>query len=641
MFDSWRGFETSSLSPEWHKKLQLLANNCRGDILKMTTLAASGHPGGSMSSIDIYATLYNLANIDPKQPKRDDRDRIIISHGHTSPGAYSALARSGFFNIDDCITGFRKAGSPFEGHVEQSVPGIEWDTGNLGQGLAVGIGKAIYAKQSKKNFHTFVLMGDGEQQKGQISESRRIAVKYNLKNLTTIIDYNQLQISGDILNVMPQNISAEWKADGWEVLGIDGHNLNQIYDALYQAIHKIDKPVMILASTVMGKGVSFMENKEAYHGAPLKEDQLEVALKELNIENNYESYKDKRKKFVAPDYNIEKVSYPEVDLGQPITYQVDEKTDCRSAFGNALVSFADANINNDSFVVSVFDCDLAASVKTSGIEKKYPDNFFQFGISEHSTATAAGALSAEKAISIWADFGVFGITETYNQARLNDINHANMKIFNTHCGINVGEDGKTHQCIDYFGLLNSTFGWKIITPADPNQTDRIVRYVLSNSGNFAVVMGRSKILTIPDENNKPFFGDDYQYKYGQIDKIRDGKDVVIAAAGNMMANVFEAWKILSNAGIQIKLVSISDWTDISDDDLEYLASEKYLITVEDHNIKTGLGNWIGSKLFDKGLKTKLVKMGIRDYAPSGNADDLYRLLGLDANAIVETVKNLL
>ena len=153
---------------------------------------------------------------------------------------------------------------------------------------------------------------------------------------------------------MPQNIAAEWKADGWQVLEIDGHDLNQIYEALYQATHKSEQPVMILASTVMGKGVSFMEHKEGYHGAPLKEDQLNAALEELNLENNFKSLQDKRKTFVAPDYKIEKVAYPEVDPGQPITYQTDEKTDCRSAFGKALVSFTDANIKNAlPWVVSI------------------------------------------------------------------------------------------------------------------------------------------------------------------------------------------------------------------------------------------------------------------------------------------------
>ncbi len=641
MFEQWRGFKEKGLSEDWHRKLTEMARIARGNIVKMTTLAASGHPGGSMSSIDIFMALYNLARVDPKNPTRDDRDRIIVSHGHTSPGVYSALAAAGFFNIDDAIAGFRQAGSPFEGHVERSVPGIEWGTGNLGQGLSVGIGKAIYGRLSGQDFHTYVVMGDGEQQKGQISESRRIAAKYNMSKLTVIIDYNRLQISGSIEDVMPQNIADEWKADGWQVVEIDGHDLNQIYDALYKAVNNDGAPIMILAHTVMGKGVSFMENVAGFHGAPVKADRLDEALKDLGLENDLESYRQKRAAGVVGRYPIKRAEYPKVEQGEATTYQPDAKVDNRSAFGTALVSVADANMNRDDFIMGVFDCDLASSVKTGGFGKKYPDNFFQFGITEHSTATTTGSLSAETAIGVWADFGVFGVDETYNQARLNDINHANVKLFCTHCGINVGEDGMTHQCIDYFGLLNSTYGWKVITPADPNQTDRVVRYVLANPGNFAVIMGRSAIPIVTDESGKPFFGDGYVYRYGRIDKIRSGKKLALVSAGNMLFAAIDAWKIAKEKGQTVSLYSVSDWSDLNIDDLKSLAGYEHVVVVEDHNVKTGLGTAIGSAMFEAGLVTKLTKLGVGRYGASGKPAEVYKMLGIDAGSIARTIESLL
>lgn len=236
--------------------LKSLAHKCRGDILKMTTLAGSGHPGGSMSSIEMYLTLYYFANVDPKDPKNPDRDRIIISHGHTSPGVYSALGNLGFFNIDEAIAYFRLAGSIFEGHVERYVPGVEWSTGNLGQGLSAGCGMALSARLLKKDFHVFVVMGDGEQQKGQISEARRFAKKYNLSNLTVLIDYNKLQLSGPLSEIMPQNIKENYLSDGWEVIEVDGHDFEALYKAIREAIYD-NKPTAILAHTIMGKGVSF------------------------------------------------------------------------------------------------------------------------------------------------------------------------------------------------------------------------------------------------------------------------------------------------------------------------------------------------------------------------------------------------
>jgi len=641
-FDPWRGFAEGALSSEWRDKLTEMARVARGHILKMTTLGASGHPGGSMSSIELYLTLYHMARVDAKTPRRDDRDRIIVSHGHTSPGVYSALASAGFFDITPAIHGFRHAGSPFEGHVERSVPGVEWDTGNLGQGLAVGIGKALYSRLSGTDFHTYVLMGDGEQQKGQIAESRRIAAKYQLSRLTVIVDYNRLQISGRTRDVMPQNLAAEWEANGWQVIEIDGHDFDQIYSALRRAATNTGKPLMILARTTMGKGVNFMENKEGYHGAPVKREMLGEALAQLGSnDDDFNGLLQLRQQGPPPPFRHEESPYPSVETGAPILYDVDAKIDNRSAWGKALLSVAELNLVRDDFVMGVFDCDLAGSVKTAAFAEAFPGNFFQFGISEHSTATVAGALASEQALSVWADFGVFGIDETYNQARLNDINDTSLKLFCTHTGVQVGEDGKTHQCIDYFALLNSTFGWKVITPADPNQTDRITRYVLSQPGNYAVFMGRSKCPIITDGDGKPFFGEGYEYRYGRMDVLRRGEKLALVTAGNMATTAFEAWTAIASEGAPIGLVSVSDWSDIHADDLQMLDTFDHLVVLEDHNVKTGLGTTLAGALFEAGARVTLTKMGVTKYASSGKPADLFKLLGMDAEAVAAKIRSLL
>jgi len=637
MFDTWRGFKEETLTKKWHDRLTKSARQARGHILKMTTVAGSGHPGGSMSSLEVCLILYNMAKVDPKKPSLDNRDRIIISHGHISPAVYAALADAGFFHITPPLHRFRQGGSPFEGHVERSVPGVEWDTGNLGQGLSVGVGKAIYGRLSGQQFHTYVFMGDGEQQKGQISEARRTVVKFGFNRITSIVDCNRLQISGGIQDVMPQDIRAGWEADGWKVIEIDAHDLGQVYESLRKATDDNSAPYMILARSVMGRGVSFMENDESFHGAAVKMDRIQQALDELGVENNIEDLLARRKQGPPPPFKIKLPSYPKVNIGEPITYAVDIRMDNRSAFGKALVSVAEKNMGQDSFHMAVLDCDLAGSVKTGEFGRKYPDSFFQCGISEHSTATTAGALSVEKAVSVWADFGVFGMDETYNQARLNDINHTNVKLFCTHSGVNVGEDGKTHQCIDYFGLLNSTYGWKVITPADPNQTDRIVRYVLSQPGNFAVVMGRSVTPIITDESGQPFFGEDYKYRYGRMETVRRGDGLALVSSGNMLAQAMDAWNKLNEEGQRVALVSVSDWSDLHADDLEMLASFGRIIVLEDHNVKTGLGTAIATALFENRLSVRMTKLGVTQYAPSGKSDELYAMLGLDSTSVAERI----
>ena len=195
-------------------------------VLTMTTAANSGHPAGSLSGMEIYLVTYAVSSLRPHNADSLDRDFVVISHGHTSPGAYAALAYYGFFSPEELLGNFRRAGSPFEGHVERGCPGIDWGTGNLGQGLAAGVGFALAMKARGARNHVYVLMGDGEQVKGQVAEARRIANKEKLGSITAIIDYNHIQISGRVEEIMPANIAALWKADGWLVYECDGHDVD-------------------------------------------------------------------------------------------------------------------------------------------------------------------------------------------------------------------------------------------------------------------------------------------------------------------------------------------------------------------------------------------------------------------------------
>ncbi len=641
--DLKRNFEADKLGENELKILKDFTKKCRGDILKMTTIASSGHPGGSMSSIDIYAVLYGFCNIDPKNPFKPERDRIIVSHGHTSPGVYSALGNYGFFDVEDAIISFRTAGYPFEGHIEKTVPGVEWDTGNLGQGLSAACAFALASKLHGYDNHVYCVMGDGEQAKGQIGEARRFAVKYKLNNLTVIVDKNGLQIGGKTVDVMPDNIEENFKADGFHVITINGHDFNEIYAAIKQS-HSINSPVAIIANTVMGKGVSFMENQAKFHGATLNIEDCKKALAELGEKDDLDEIIAKKK----AGFSIKPLSKRNnnflvlKDEGKKIVYTREKNTDNRSAFGNALADIANTykekNGEQKNLPFAVFDCDLEGSVKTGAFRKAFPDNFFESGIEEHNTAVISGALSTDNILTFFADFGVFGVDETYNQQRLNDINHTNLKVVCTHCGIDVGEDGKTHQCIDYFGLLNSTFGFKVILPADPNQTDRATRYIANNEGNFGIIMGRSIIPVILDENDRPFFGENYEFKYGKMDVIRDGKDAAIISTGNMLSHALKGWEMLKKDGINAMLLNVSCPSDIDVQDLKLASKTGFIVTIEDHNVKTGVGTSIGSMLAENGISVKFRKMGAKFYSSSGKPEDLYKLAGLSSEDLYNFIK---
>jgi transketolase len=631
-------FHAEKLDEASVRRLLELSRLARGDILKMTTLAGSGHPGGSMSSIDFYLILYSHANVHPQSSSDPNRDRIIISHGHTSPGAYAALGRTGFYPIEAAIVNFRKAGSAFEGHVEKGVPGVEWNTGNLGQGLSAGCGFALAAKILKRDFHVFVAMGCGEQQKGQITEARRFAIKYGLDNLTAIIDYNCRQISGVTQEIMPQNIAKNFESDGWRVIEVDGHQFQEVYAAFREAILS-KHPTAILAHTTMGKGVSFMEGKEEYHGRALTLDEYKKAIQELMVEDDLDRYRQLRESgttlFLPREYPVE---IPSVQIGNPRNYEKDQRLDNRTAFGNALVDLAKANLQENGFLpMVVFDCDLAPSTKTISFVKQFPKNFFQGGIQEHNTATVAGAISTLNFLSFFADFGVFGVDETYNQHRLNDINHTNLKLICTHNGLDVGEDGNTHQCIDYAGVMRNLFGYKIIIPADPNQTDRVIRYVAKTPGNFLVAMGRSPIPILLTEEGTPLFGSLYEFRYGQADLIRNGKDGAILTNGGMVYRAVQAWQKLREKGVEVQVLNISCLSDLDIEAILRAAKTGTIITYEDHHIHTGLGSLIANVLAEHSLSVRFRKMGITQYGSSGKPEDLYRMQGLDVESLVQTV----
>lgn len=624
------------LSAERLAELRERARLARGHVLTATTLAKSGHPGGSMSSMEIYTLLYSLANVHPADPRWEDRDRIIISHGHTSPGAYAALAAAGFFPSEEFVAHFRQAGSVFEGHVERAVPGIEWSSGNLGQGLSAGVGFALGAKMTGAEWHTFVVMSDGEQQKGQVGEARRLAVKERLGNLTAVVDWNHIQISGHTDDVMPVPLAKDWAADGWHVLECDGHDLAALHTAFADAVDD-GIPTVVLARTVIGKGVPFMEDLPEFHGRGLTAEEYPRGIEALGLDAGELDVARARRGLPCGVAALphETPAVP-IAQGEPRTVAAGEKADCRGAWGHALVDVAAAN---PAVPIAVFDCDLAVSVKTDGFAAAYPGGFVQCGVGEHNVATAGGALSTVPGVlSFWADFGVFGLDEVYNQQRLNDINGAALKLALTHCGLDVGEDGKTHQCIDYVGVLRGLFGWGLIVPADANQTDRAVRAAAAMQGNIAIAMGRSKLPVILGEDGALLFADGYEFAYGEIVWAREGGDASVLTMGTLAGATVAAADLLREEGIEVEVGIAACPLALDLAAVRYAAEAPLLVTVEDHSILTGLGASVALSLAEKGSDTRLVRLGVEGYQPSGASAELFARIGLDTEGIARRIK---
>ncbi len=259
------------------------AREMRRMIIEMLAASKSGHPGGSLSAVEIVSTLYFAAmNIDPADPHKPDRDRFVLSKGHAAPVLYAALAEKGFFPREELLT-LRKTGSQLQGHPDmKKTPGVDMSTGSLGQGISAAVGMALAGKLDKKDYRVYALLGDGECEEGMVWEAAMAASHYKLDNLTAFLDYNGLQIDGPVQEVMnPTPLAEKWQAFGWEVIKIDGHDFGAIWGALEMAGETKGKPTMIIARTVKGKGVSFMENQVGWHGNAPNAEQAAQALAEL------------------------------------------------------------------------------------------------------------------------------------------------------------------------------------------------------------------------------------------------------------------------------------------------------------------------------------------------------------------------
>jgi transketolase len=631
-----RGFPARQLDPSDVSALAERARILRGAILTMTTLAASGHPGGSMSSLETYQVLYGYARLRPEDATWTGRDRVIVSHGHTSPGVYVALADAGFFELEDAVAHFRQAGSIFEGHVERSVPGVEWSSGNLGQGLSAGVGSALAARLTGGGWHTYVAMSDAEQMKGQVGEARRLAAKYRLCDLTVTVDLNHAQISGHTQQVMPVDVAADFAADGWGVLEVDGHDTAAIHAALAAARADGSRPCVVLAHTKIGHGVAFMEDDPEYHGRGLTPEEYARAMAELGLDAAWlDRARERRPLPLATKPAVCQPNVVAASLGTPRTYTRGKDTDDRSAWGTAVADLATANPVQP---IAVFDCDLMASVKTGEFASAHPDAFIECGVGEHNVAVAAGAASVNGVLAFWADFGVFGIDEVYNQQRLNDINGAGLKLVLTHCGLDVGEDGKTHQCLDYVGALRNTFGWRVIVPADPNQTDRSVRAAAAMPGCVAIAMGRSKLPVVLGEDGQPAFAGGYEFRYGRIDEVRAGDDAVVLAMGTLVGAAVDAADALRAEGRSVGVGVVSCPLELDDAFMERAVRAPLLLTVEDHNLHTGLAASAAEWAASRGVAVRLLRLGVDSYRSSGAARDLFAMAGLDAPGIAASVR---
>ncbi len=625
------------LNQEQLELLEAFAKSCRYSIIAMLKNSQSGHPGGSLSSIDYLTLLYSFI-------LSQTGEKIVISNGHISPAVYSVLAELKYVNKDDVIANFRKVGSVFEGHVTRHIPGIWYGTGPLGVGVAAASGMAWAEKHDQTGKKVFAVMGDGEADEGEVYEMMHFANKYQLNNLIVFMDWNQVQLTDATIKIMPLNLKATFEAANWLVIEVDGHDYQALWRALAKA-YQSDKPVILLGKTIMGKGVDFMEKeglayRSTWHGKAPNPEQADIALAQLIVGGEQKELianfvKDKLlwhpKK---PDFVGAELS--KVKIGKPRLYTTEILTDCRTAYGMALLDLAELNEN-----IIAATADLGHSVMTKFVQEKFPTRGLEIGIAEQEMVSMAGGLSLSGKIPFVSTFGVFITSRAKDQARVNDINLANVKMVVTHCGLSVGEDGPTHQAIDDSGSMLGLFHTLPIEAIDPNQCDRVIRYIAATYGNFYVRMGRHKFPIITDIDGQPFYKEDYIYSPGKTDIIREGKDLTVVASGPMVHEALIAWEELNKIGYSIEIVAISSIRKFDDNLINSIKKTGKVITMEDHNPYNGLYTAVTRQIAEAGIAVRILKsLAVTEYQFSGKAEELYKQAGISASSLIELVKQL-
>jgi len=421
--------------------LKNIANSLRRDVLRMTSCAGSGHPTSCLSCAEIFSVLFfKIMKYDITNPDNPNNDEFILSKGHAAPILYASLQKAGCINED--LMSLRKLWSHLEGHpMPSSLKWIKVATGSLGQGLSIGVGMAMAAKLSKKTYKTYVLLGDSEISEGSIWEAVQIASHYSLNNLIAVVDINKLGQRGEtMLGHNMQSYKKIFESFGWKAIIVDGHDIIKLSKA-FDNLDIIKKPIVILAKTKKGKGISFLEGKEGWHGRTLTKEELEIALSEIPEEGEINFKIEKPISLKIKETKIKKI--------EESRYKKGELISTREAYGKALTLLAKADKKT-----IVIDAETSNSTFTSYVKKNFPEQFLEAFIAEQNMIGMSLGLS-KKGFNVFASTFAAFLTRAHDQLRMASLSLGNFSVCGSHCGVSVGEDGASQMGLEDISLFRT------------------------------------------------------------------------------------------------------------------------------------------------------------------------------------------
>lgn len=606
--------------------LRQKANLLRKWSLISTTEAGSGHPTSCLSAADLTAVLFDrYFTYDIEQPLNIYNDRFILSKGHAAPLLYALFGMCGAYALEELKT-LRKFNSRFEGHPVPRFEFADAATGSLGQGLSVGAGIALASKREKINNKIYVLCGDGELAEGQVWEAANFASFHKLDNLVAILDINRLAQSGETMfGHHIDEYANRFRAFGFDVFVIDGHNFEEIDNTLSLANRSTNgKPVAIVANTLKGKGISFLEDKEGWHGKALQKDDLKKALKELGNISDQLTF-DIRK----PTKNkISKTA--KINITAPITVEKEKEYATREVFGEVL-----AGIGKTATTVYALDADVKNSTFTDHFFETNPQRFVECYIAEQNMVSAAVGLSRIGKIPVVATFGAF-LTRAADQIRMARVSEANIKFAGSHVGVSIGEDGPSQMGLEDIALFGAVPGTIILQPADAVSTEKLVPAMLNHRGLVYMRTLRPKTAVLYDATEKFPIGGSKILQHSSDDVL------TIAASGITVFEALNAAQQLKKEKINVRVVDCYCINPVDKKALLQCSKETkhpVIISVEDHFMHGGLGDFIAAAL--AGEQCSVHKMAVAKIAQSGTKDQLLQEAGIDAAAILTQVKTLI
>jgi transketolase len=602
--------------------LHNIATRLRIDSVRATTAAGSGHPTSCCSAADLVAAIFfSEMRYDPRNPSNPDNDRFVLSKGHAAPVLYAAWAEAGIINRDELLT-LRRFDSDLEGHPTPRLPWVDVATGSLGQGICAGVGIALNARRINSEYRTYVLLGDGEIAEGSVWEAAHAADHEKLDSLCGIVDVNGLGQKGP--SIWDHDIKAyvdRWQAFGWHVIAIDGHDMDAILRAFDEARATKGKPTMIVAKTIKGKGISFVEGKNGWHGKPLKKgEEADRAIAELEAQFVPEE-------LPAAQPRPRSVPRPPARTPAPLSppsYALGDKVATREAYGSALVRLG----ANDERVVAL-DADVGNSTFSEKFEQQYPKRFFETYIAEQVMIGAAMGLAARGALPFPSTFAAF-LTRAGDFIRMAAISGSNIKVAGSHAGVSIGEDGPSQMGLEDLAMMRAQPNMTVLYPCDAVSTDRLVECMAYHSGPVYMRTSRPKTPVI--------YGPDDVFRIGGLNVLREsGSDVATVIAGGVTVfEALDAYEQLKQQGITIRVIDLYSVQPLDTATLVRCAREtKGLITVEDHYVAGGIGDAVAAAVAGHGFAVH--RLAVREIPRSGTPEQLLDYYGISARQIVAAV----